>query len=531
MQPAPAYTGRMKPSTPPPARGLIRALGPVLATAVVVGTVIGSGVFKKPQMVAANVGYFSLTIGVWIVGGIFVMLGALSYAEVVVLYPRAGGNYVFLREAYGRLISFLYGWVDFFVIRSASIAALATIFTESLNDVLKNEALQQAIGLPAGTHLSFWEQRGLTVAVIVGLAFVNVLGVKWGGVLQLFITLVKVGSLLAIIVLPFVAHAIAYPSAQVPAPDIARFDPVWPSNLGAIDLQMLVGIGTALLGVQWAYHGWQNIAPVAEEVREPQRNLPLSLLLGVGIIMALYVGANVAYSLILSRETMRDLTDTPVVTAFGLQLLGPLGAAAASAAVMCSVFGALNGNILVGARVPYAMSEDALAPRPLSAIHPRFHTPAVATVVLSVWSVLLVIGAALLTEFHVLDTKESHFDLMTNFAMFGALIFETLAVLSIFVFRWRYPNAERPYRCIGYPVVPALYVLFPLYVLTSVFFDSPGKALVGVGFIGLGAVVYYVLGLNRRPLPETPAPWQPEAYPDVEGSEIQAKDQHLRGDG
>jgi basic amino acid/polyamine antiporter, APA family len=497
----------MKPSTPPPASGLVRVLGPVLATAIVVGTVIGSGVFKKPQMVAANVHYFALTIGVWIIGGVFVMLGALSYAEVVVLYPRAGGNYVFLREAYGRLVSFLYGWVDFFVIRSASIAALATIFTESLNDVLRNPALQQAAGLPSGTELSYWQQRLLTVAVICGLAVVNVRGVKWGGVLQLFITLVKVGSLLAIIVLPFVAYAVAHPSPNVPAPapDATLLDPVWPSNWNAIDLRMLVGIGTALLGVQWAYHGWQNISPVAEEVRNPRRNIPLSLLLGVGIIMAVYVGANVAYSLILPRDDMAHMQDTPVVTAFGLKLLGPLGAAAASAAVMCSVFGALNGNILVGARLPYAMSEDGLAPGPLSAVHPRFHTPAVAIVVLTVWSVLLVVGAAVLTEFNLLlDPKESHFDLMTNFAMFGALIFETLAVLSIVVFRKRYPDAERPYRCVGYPVVPALYILFPLYVLVSVFLASPGKALVGVGFILLGAAVYYLLGLNGtpRPMPE-----------------------------
>jgi amino acid transporter len=497
----------MKPSSPQPAPGLVRVLGPVLGTAIVVGTVIGSGVFKKPQMVAANVHYFGLTIGVWIAGGVFVMLGALSYAEVVVLYPRAGGNYVFLKEAYGRLVGFLYGWVDFFVIRSASIAALATIFTESLNDVLRNQAFQQAVGLHSGTQLTFWQQRGLTVAVITGLALVNLRGVKWGGVLQLLITLVKVGSLLAIIVLPFVAYAVANPSAAVPAPDTGLLHPVWPSSATAIDLPMLVGIGTALLGVQWAYHGWQNISPVAEEVRNPQRNVPLSLLLGVGVIMALYVGANVAYSLILPATDMAGMSDTPVVTAFGLKLLGPLGAAAASAAVMCSVFGALNGNILVGARMPYAMSEDGLAPRPLSEVHPRFHTPAVAIVVLSVWSVLLVVGAAALTEFNLLlDPRESHFDLMTNFAMFGALIFETLAVLSIFVFRKRYPDAARPYRCIGYPVVPALYILFPLYVLTSVFFDSPGKALVGIGFILLGAVVYFVLGLNRpRPCEQPPS--------------------------
>ena len=148
----------MKPSTPVTPHGLVRVLGPILGTAIVVGTVIGSGVFKKPQQVAANVESFGLAIGVWVVGGIFVMLGALTYAEVVVLFPRAGGNYVFLREAYGRLVSFLNGWVDFFVIRSASIAALATIFTESLNDVLMKHAFQEVVGLPAGTFLGYWSK-------------------------------------------------------------------------------------------------------------------------------------------------------------------------------------------------------------------------------------------------------------------------------------------------------------------------------------------------------------------------------------
>ena len=291
-----------------------------------------------------------------------------------------------------------------------------------------------------------------------------------------------------------------------------------------------MGVGKALLGVQWAYHGWQNIGPVAEEIRRPQRNIPLSLLGGVAIIMTLYIGANVAYSLILPRSQMAKMTNTPVATEFGKALLGPLGAAAASAAVMCSVFGALNGNLLVGARLPFAMSEDGLAPRALSLVHPRFRTPAVAILVLMLWSVLLVLAAAVGTRTGYLDARESHFDLMTDFAMFGALIFETLAVLSIFVFRKRYPNAERPYRCIGYPVVPALYILFPIYVLTCVFLGSPGKAMVGVGFILLGALVYYLLGLNQRlrKTPAMPTKWNPEQSAGSTG--IKGQDQRLQSD-
>jgi amino acid transporter len=458
-----------------------------MATAVVVGTVIGSGVFKKPQSVAENVPNFGLAALVWVLGGVLVLLGALAYAEVAVILPRAGGNYVFLREAYGRLAGFLWGWVDFCIIRSASLAALATIFTESLHDILRNEAFQQAVGLPRGTQLGFWPQRVLTVSILAVLALVNVRGVRWGGLVQLLITVIKVGSLVAILLLPFIVLA-----GWIAAPVTPRFDylrPVWPDDWRQVSLS---GLGTAFLGVLWAYHGWQNIAPVAEEVRRPQRNLPLALLGGVAIIITLYLGANLAYYLVIPREDMAGLKETTVATEFSLRLLGPLGAAAASAAVMGSVFGALNGNLLVGPRLLFAMGEDGLAPRALGVVHPRYRTPALAIIVLAIWSALLVLAVALLTDIGWLKESKSHFDRLTDFAMFGAVIFETLAVVSIFIFRRRRPDAERPYRCLGYPVVPALYVILPACVLVNMFLDQTVESLAGVGFIALGALVYGV---------------------------------------
>jgi amino acid transporter len=465
----------------------------MMATAVVVGTVIGSGVFKKPQSVAEHVPHFGLAALVWVLGGVLVLLGALAYAEVTVILPRAGGNYVFLREAYGRLAGFLWGWVDFCIIRSASLAALATIFTESLHDVLRNESFQQAVGLPPGTHLGFWSQRLLTVSVLLVLALVNVRGVRWGGLVQLLITIVKVGSLVAIALLPFAILA-----AWLSTPMTPRFDylsPVWPEDWRQVSLG---GLGSAFLGVLWAYHGWQNIGPVAEEVRRPQRNLPLALLGGVAVIITLYLGANLAYYLVIPREEMAQLKQTTVATEFCLRLLGPLGAAAASAAVMCSVFGALNGNLLVGPRLLYAMGEDGLAPRALAVVHSRYHTPALAILVLAVWSALQILTVALFTRIGWLEESKSHFDRLTDFAMFGAVIFETLAVVSIFIFRRRRPDAERPYRCPGYPVVPALYVILPACVLVNMFLNERVEALAGVAFIALGAAVYGILGLGRR---------------------------------
>jgi amino acid transporter len=498
-----------------------------MATAVVVGTVIGSGVFKKPQVLAASVPNFGVAAVVWVLVGLLALLGGLALAEVAVLYPRAGGNYVFLREGYGRLAGFLWGWVEFWIIRSASLAALATIFTESLNDILRNEAFQDAARLSLGSNpLGFWPQKWLTIGVILGLAVVNVLGVRWGGLLQLFITSIKVGSLLAIAALPFVALALSWPVAQRVPPELVGIlatapDMTFPASLpwGAMipiaqnspPAFTLGGFASALLAVLWAYHGWMNIAPVAEEVRNPQRNIPIALLVGIGIIITLYLGANLAYALVIPQYQMIGLKNTTVATEFSLRVLGPLGGAAASAAVMCSVFGALNGNLLVGPRLLYAMGEDRLAPRALAEVHPRFRTPALAIVILAVWSALLVLGVATLTQIHLpalnllnwkldLNVPEGKpvFDIMTDFAMFGAVIFETLAVSTIFVFRRRYPNADRPYRCWGYPVVPLLYLIIPAMILTNMFFNQRTEALGGVAFIAVGALVYVRWGRERK---------------------------------
>jgi amino acid transporter len=248
-----------------------------------------------------------------------------------------------------------------------------------------------------------------------------------------------------------------------------------------------------------------NLGPVAEEIRAPQRNIPLALLSGVGIVIVLYLGANLGYCLLIPQQEMAGIKGTTVATEFCLRLLGPIGAAVASAAIMCSVFGALNGNLLVGPRLLYAMGEDGLAPRALGAVHPRFRTPALAILVLAAWSVFLVLAGALLIRYPLreldffghtvnLNVPENKalFDVMTDFAMFGAVIFETLTVTTIFVFRRRLPSAQRPYRCWGYPLVPGLYTLIMGLVLINMFSTQRTEALTGVGFIALGALVYFV---------------------------------------
>jgi APA family basic amino acid/polyamine antiporter len=507
---------------------LVRALGPVMATAVVVGTVIGSGIFKKPAVVAENVPYFGLAALVWVLCGLLVLLGALSYAEVATLWPRAGGNYVFLREAYGRLFGFLWGWMEFWVIRGASLAALATMFTASFHAVLLEVVRLRSAdpGAAPGEVLGYWPQRLLTVSVIVALALVNVRGVRWGGVLQLVITAIKVGSLLAIVALPF-AVALMAPSETAHRPEVNHLRPFWPSA-DQVGPGLLGSFASALLAVLWAYHGWMNIAPVAEEIRNPQRNISLSLLTGVAILISLYLGTNLSYALVLPQQDMSQMQETgpamsgpgdqlpgphddTVAIGFSRRLLGPVGVALAAAAVMCSVFGALNGNLLVGPRLLYAMGEDGLAPRALGDVHPRYRTPAVAILVMAAWASILVLGVAALADLAgrfpatAELAQKDHFDILTNFAMFGSVTFETLAVLSIFVFRWRMPDAPRAYRCWGYPVVPALYVVLPALILGNMFVHQPLEAVSGVAFVASGILAYYLL--FRRGAPgRAPAP-------------------------
>ncbi|MBX9628864.1 MAG: amino acid permease [Gemmataceae bacterium] len=481
-----------------PQPSLARVLGPWMAAAVVVGTVIGSGVFKKARNVAENVPETGLALSVWVLGGVLALLGALALAEVAVLYPRAGGNYVFLREGYGRMAGFLWGWVEFGIIRSASIAALATMFTESVHDVLK-QMLRPGEG--AAEVLAFWPRQALTCLVILVLAGVNARGTRLGAGLQVVVTSVKVGSLLALIVLPFAVLA-AVSEPQYP-PTGAHLSPAWPA--GWLSAERWGLYGAALVGVLWAYHGWMNVGPLGEEIKDPGRNIPRAFLGGVLLLILLYCGVNLAYYLVIPRARMVELKDTTVATEFCLRLLGPAGAVAASAAVMTSVFGSLNGNLLVGPRLLYAMGRDGLAPGWLTRLHPRYATPAAATGVYALWSCLLVVGVGLLVQhrlpavplgFAELDLNlpqgKAPFDVVTDFAMFGAVAFETLAVASIFVFRWRLPAADRPYRCPGYPVVPALYVFIMAAVLANMFAtaEQRAEARIGALFIACGVGVY-----------------------------------------
>jgi amino acid transporter len=496
-------------------------LGPWLAAAIVVGTVIGTGVFKKAAAVAKPdaAPEFGLAVGVWVGVGVVTLLGALAFAEVAVRFPRAGGNYVFLREAFGRPMAFLSGWVDFGINRGASIAALASMFTESLVNLIAEILLAKWPDLAPQFLAAFgyWPQRAFTVALIVLLAFVNARGTLLGARLQFAVTVIKVTSIVAIALLPVVVLCLPGAPAQ---PTTANMAPAWPSEFPP---SRLVGLGAAAVAVLWAYHGWMNLGPMAEEVARPQRNIPLALLAGVGCLIVLYVSANVAYYTALTPTDMTKASEgTTVARDFCRTLVGPAGAMAASLAVMMSVFGAVNGNVLVGPRLPYAMAQDGLAPGVFAKLHERFRTPTFATALLAAWAVVMVLGLGVLLQtnrglFAQWELKDgawaekraadgsllvdSPFDLLTDFVIFGSVAFDTLAVAALFVLRRKHADrtAALPYKCWGYPVVPAVYVLVMAAVMVSMVLadNLRWKVFVGLGFIAVGAVVYW-LAFGRK---------------------------------
>lgn len=482
-------------------QSLPRVIGPWMAAAVVVGTVIGSGVFKKGQKVSELCPEFGVAISVWVMGGVLALLGALTIAEVAARLPKAGGNYAFLRDAYGRWAGFLWGWVDFGIIRTSSIAVLAVMFVESLNNVLVITREQYPAVTWIGTGLGRWEQVLVTLAVIAGLTLVNVRGTLIGGGLQMVLTALKVFSILAIMALPVLILWFS-PSTE-PQPTTANFSPAWPADPARINWgDFLSAYATAIVAVMWAYHGWLNITPIAEEVKQPQRNIPLALLGGIALLIFLYVGAQVAYYTVIPRDEMMHLKTTPVSTEFCRRLLGPVGVLIGSVVLMTSVLGSLNGNILVAPRLLYAMSDDKLAPTRLRQLHARYQTPAAAMLVFSGWSMFLVVMVQAGKDLGWLDAKKNTFDVLTDYCVVGGIMFETLGVAAIFVLRrtQRELTPTLPYRCPGYPVVPALYILMLAAVLANMFIGTEQRteALVGSGYALLGGVVYYLFLKNTR---------------------------------
>ncbi|MBX3415605.1 MAG: amino acid permease [Pirellulales bacterium] len=457
----------------PPLDG--RTLAPVLglftAVTIVVGGVIGSGIFIVPNQVAkATEGYVGLILGLWVFCGIVNLCGALTLAELSAMFPHAGGTYVFLCEAYGRLWGYLWAWAEFWVIRSGSTAALAVAMSISM------------VGVCEAAGFTFTDaSRGLfqkvTAAWAIGfLGVINIIGTRWGGVVQNLTTIVKAGCVAVLALLPFIAAG----------HERVALTGLWPETW---TFGLISGIGLALSGIMWAYDGWGMVTVVAEEIKNPKRNIPLALGGGVILLTVLYAGANLGYHLTLPSSAIAA-APVPAVTVVET-LIGPWGRNAVLALMMISIFGALNANILVGPRVLFAVARDHAPLKPLRHIDPRTGTPTVAIAGLSIWSCVLVLAGDLSP-----DPDHTLFELLTSYTVFGGSLFYFAAVASVFLFRIRDPERVRPYRTWGYPLVPLVFIAFYVFLLVSMVWATPLVCVIGLGLIATGFVPY--AWTNRR---------------------------------
>jgi APA family basic amino acid/polyamine antiporter len=442
---------------------LKRDLGVWSAAAIVVGTVIGSAIFIVPRDMINNVGSPLMVFAVWIFGGMLSLFGALSYAELAAALPEAGGEYVYLREAYGPIWGFIYGWTQMWVAKSGSIATLATgFFIYLANFHPELERIWVVVPLPlgqSGQPLEIRYGQLLAMAVIAVLAVINYFGVKVGGNVQVAVTLVKVGLIAAIIVIGLgTGHGnAANYSTSVPA-------------AGGI-----TGFFAALVAALWAYDGWNNVSMVASEVQKPQRNLPLALIVGTLAVIALYLLTNLAYFYILPASAVAS---TGRVAGEAMRsILGAPGANAVSIAAMISIFAALNGSILSGSRVPFAMARDRLFFSRVSYVHPRHRTPSVSILALSAWAALLVLSGK--------------YDQLYTYVIFASVILYGMATAAVVDLRFKQPDLERPYRTLGYPVVPVVFVLGITCLVISTLWKSPRESLMGLGLVALGLPFYF----------------------------------------
>lgn len=475
-------------------QGLVRVLGPSMATAVVVGSVIGSGIFLKPGNIAADGGHFGRILIVWIVGGLLCILGALCFAELATMLPRAGGLYVYLRRAYGDLVAFLFGWIELLFARPASTGALAVAFVGSLTLALDWRA-------------SDGVRWALASSLILGLALVNIVGVIWGGRMQLVVTLIKVGFLIFVALSPLLLAPWSgwhltwdhFTSSTSPR-----------SDNGAVQVSAI------LLAVMWAYNGWEAITPLAEEVRDPSRTIPLALFGGIGLLIVLYVSANLAYHGTMSMEELRAAGDHGAERMLE-KLAGPVGRTMMSVVIMCSTFGAINTNLLYGPRISFAMGRDRLFFRSLGVVHANFRTPVIAILVTSLMAVLLMglitVGKhlamtdaaseapselSLVRQLWDSLRNDSTFTLLTNMVIFSLSLFYALAVLAVLVLRVREPDLPRPYRTWGYPAVPVIFLAVYAWFLWQIYQANPLESRAGLSCLMVGMPAFFLFRWRER---------------------------------
>jgi APA family basic amino acid/polyamine antiporter len=448
--------------------GLKRQLGLFDSTMIMVGIVLGSGIFLTTGIMASSIPSPTLILGAWIIGGLLTLAGALTYAELGAAMPEAGGQYVYLREAYNPLVAFLFGWILFLVYMTGCIAALAVAFAEYFGYFFPTLSLQHILFVKdlnifgMTVHMSLSSGKLVGVTAILFLSIMNIIGTRLGKGIQNVLTVVKIGALFAIILLGFTI-------GKGTAIDFT-FNPT-----GLSFTALITGFGLALVAVSWAFDGWNNVNFVAGEIKNPKRNLPLALIWGTLIITFLYVLVNYIYLYALPIGKMAG--EVRIAEKATAVLFGGTTAAIISAAVVVSTFGSLNGSVLAGARVYYAMARDGLFFKRVANIHPTYGTPAFSIVVQAVWASIL--------------TLSGTFEQLFTYVIFVSIIFWITAAFAVFTLRKKFPDMPRPYKTWGYPVVPAVFIIASLGILINTLIEKPMESLAGLGITVTGIPVYY----------------------------------------
>jgi APA family basic amino acid/polyamine antiporter len=423
---------------------------------IVIGTVIGSGIFLVPgPVLSQSNGAVGLALLVWLVAGILSLLGALTYGEMGAMRPDAGGLYVYIRDAFGPLLAFLYGWMVFIVGGSGSVATLAVAFTNYAGQFVP---------------LSRFAAKVLAVAMIAAVMLINVRGTRQGATVQNWSTALKAGAILVMSVLLLVAgNGFASPETRW-----------WPQT---VDVGALAGgVGLSMIAVLWAYEGWHYVTFSAGEALNPQRTFPRGIVAGTALVIGLYVLANVGYVAALGAGGVMQ-SNRVAAEAMATHFGGAAGKAIA-AVILVSIFSAANGLTLTAPRLYYAMARDGVFFQRLADVSPRFGTPAVAIVSSSVWAMVLVAAGGTFTQ-------------LLTYVVFMGWVFFALAGMAIFTYRRREPNAPRPFRTPGYPVTPVLFIVSALAIVLNTVVTQPQRALIGLGGVALGVPIYY-FGRSRR---------------------------------
>lgn len=446
---------------------LARRLTLTNAVMVVVGSVIGSGIFLTPQNVAATVDVPGLMIGVWVLTGFLTLAGALTNAEVASLIPEAGGQYVFFRVTFGQLTAFLYGWTTFIVYQTGSIAAIAVAFARYLGyfvDLPNFGPELEALKLPLIGNIYPLRDIGVTmvaIGAIIAVTTINYFGVQFGGMIQNVFTFMKVFAIGGIIVLAFGSGK----------GDTAHFFPLWGMPSSG---DLLAAVGVAMIATLWSYDGWNSLTYLAGEVKEPQRNIPRALIAGTLLVIVIYVLTNLAYLYILPIDRIAQsrlvAADVMNVIFYGW------GGAIISAMVMVSTFGTVNASSMTTARVFYAMAKDRMFFRAMGTVHPTFRTPSRSLVVQGTWASILCLTGT--------------FDQIFTYVIFAGWIFYALGAAAVFILRVKQPNAERAYRVPLYPFIPVLFILVATWFVYNTIVQQTADSMVGLLLLVAGIPFY-----------------------------------------